>query len=62
MTQEEMFKAYKQFVEDGVILKEDTLREHLMLGAMGLAGEAGEVCDELKKITMHSKGVVIADL
>ncbi len=49
------FEQYQKIVLQGVILPEDTERERLMLAGMGLAGEAGEVCDELKKVAFHGK-------
>lgn len=51
------FEHYQKFVNAGVDLSThgDTFRERLMLAGMGLAGEAGEVCDEAKKIAFHGK-------
>ncbi len=49
------FEQYQKFVLQGVMLPEDTERERLMLAGMGLAGEAGEVCDEAKKVAFHGK-------
>ncbi len=49
------FEQYQTFVLQGVMLPEDTERERLMLAGMGLAGEAGEVCDEAKKVAFHGK-------
>ncbi len=49
------FEQYQKFVLTGVMLPEDTYRERLMLAGMGLAGEAGEVCDEAKKVAFHGK-------
>jgi NTP pyrophosphatase (non-canonical NTP hydrolase) len=50
------FEHYKDFVNAGVnLLRPDTRRERLMLAGMGLAGEAGEVCDEAKKVAFHGK-------
>ena len=46
---------YMNFVNAGVNLKDDSYRERLMLAGMGLAGEAGEVCDEAKKVAFHGK-------
>lgn len=47
------FEHYQKFVVAGVSLKADTDRERNGLGGMGLAGEAGEVCDHLKKFCYH---------
>jgi len=49
------FEHYMEFVNAGVKLADDTYRERLMLAGMGLGGEAGEVCDEAKKIAFHGK-------
>lgn len=51
------FDHYMKFVQAGVRMDThgDTTRERLMLAGMGLAGEAGEVCDEAKKIAFHDK-------
>ncbi len=46
---------YKLFVNDGVMLSPDTQRERVLLAAMGLAGETGEVVDLLKKTLFHGK-------
>lgn len=46
---------YKAFVNDGVMLTPDTARERVLLAAMGLAGETGEVVDLLKKALFHGK-------
>ncbi len=50
-----MFERYMQFVDTGVDLSEhgDTYRQRLMLAGMGLSGEAGEVCDHVKKVAFH---------
>ncbi len=48
-------EQYTEFVETGVMLDPDTDRERLMLAGMGLAGEAGEVCDHAKKVAFHGK-------
>lgn len=48
-------EQYMEFVEAGVMLDPDTDRERLMLAGMGLAGEAGEVCDHAKKVAFHGK-------
>lgn len=52
---ETFFEDYANFVLDGVSLSRDDMRERLLLGAMGLAGETGEVVDELKKHLFHGK-------
>ena len=50
------FDHYIDFVEAGVFMKHgDTYRERLMLAGMGLAGEAGELCDHAKKTAFHGK-------
>ncbi len=49
------FEHYQRFVDAGVSLDNDTYRERLMLAGMGLGGEAGEVCDEAKKVAFHGK-------
>ena len=53
MTDEE----YGRFVDAGCALESfrDTHRERLMLAGMGIAGEAGEVCDLAKKTAFHGK-------
>lgn len=47
------FEQYQEFVQAGLDLTPDTDRERLMLAGMGLAGEAGEVCDHAKKVAFH---------
>lgn len=51
------FDHYVKFVDAGVDLSRhgDSYRERLMLAGMGLGGEAGEVCDEAKKVAFHGK-------
>ena len=49
------FDHYRKFVDAGVSLENNTYRERLMLAGMGLAGEAGEVCDHVKKVAFHGK-------
>jgi NTP pyrophosphatase (non-canonical NTP hydrolase) len=51
----EMFEEYAEFVDRGVSLADDNPRERLLLGALGLAGESGEVVDEIKKHVFHGK-------
>lgn len=53
----ENFAQYEAFVERGVILDEDTVRERLLLCGVGLAGEVGEVVDHLKKYAFHNRPV-----
>lgn len=48
------FAHYQKFALAGLSLAPDTYRERLMLSGMGLAGEAGEVCDHTKKVAFHS--------
>jgi len=62
MTLEEQFQNYRIFVENGVNLSEDTIRERLLLSMGGLGGESGEVVDELKKITMHRKEIDVTKM
>ncbi len=49
------FDHYMKFVDHGLRLEDNTYRERIMLAGMGLAGEAGEVCDEAKKVAFHGK-------
>jgi len=49
------FEHYMKFVQAGVNLKTNTYRERLILAGMGMAGEAGEICDEAKKVAFHGK-------
>ena len=49
------FDHYIKFVDAGISLENDTYRQRLMLAGLGLAGEAGEVCDEAKKVAFHGK-------
>lgn len=51
----EYYRHYMEFVEAGVSMEDDSHRERLMLAGMGLGGEAGEVCDEAKKVAFHGK-------
>ena len=48
---------YAKFVDAGCALDtfNDTHRERLLLSSMGLAGETGEVVDEIKKVAFHGK-------
>lgn len=50
-----MLDDYQAFVRKGVSLADDTPRERIMLGSMGLGGESGEVVDLLKKHVFHGK-------
>lgn len=47
--------SYEEFVDKGVMLNPDTPRERLLLGALGLGGESGEVVDHIKKHVFHGK-------
>ena len=53
------FEHYQRFVDAGLDLSRhgDTYRERLLLAGMGLGGEAGEVCDEAKKVAFHGKSM-----
>lgn len=53
MTVDQAMDEYAHFVNRGVSLEDDTVRERLLLGGFGLAGESGEVVDELKKHIFH---------
>lgn len=50
-----MTPEYEKFVMDCVILANDNPRERILLGALGLGGESGEVIDLVKKHIMHGK-------
>lgn len=52
---ENILRPYAKWVDGCVSLTPDTPRERLMLAAMGLAGESGEVVDLLKKHVFHGK-------
>jgi len=53
---------YKDFVDRGVSLENDTLRERLLLASLGLAGETGEVVDHIKKNVFHGKDILASDI
>ena len=36
----------------------DELRDNLLMGGLGLTGEAGEVADDIKKFIFHKKGTI----
>lgn len=46
-------EGYAEFVRVGNFTTDE--RDSKFLAGMGLAGEAGEVCDELKKVLIHGK-------
>lgn len=46
---------YKQFVDNGVKLDNDSFRERMLLGAVGLSDECGEVTGLLKKLAFHGR-------
>jgi NTP pyrophosphatase (non-canonical NTP hydrolase) len=48
---------YSEFVNKGVSLDPDNATQRLNLGAMGLAGEGGEVVDHIKKHVFHGKEI-----
>ena len=52
-----ILQEYFKFVDNGVILDPDNWKQRLNLGAMGLAGEGGEVVDHIKKCWFHDKDI-----
>lgn len=47
------FEEYKDWVLSRVNLERAIVKKPIALGAMGLAGEVGEVVDEIKKALFH---------
>ena len=54
-TRKEFGEAYEAFVKNGVVLTPDNYRERVLLAAIGIGGEAGEVIDHIKKLCFHDK-------
>ena len=50
-----IMSTYERFVDRSVVLPNDTMRERLILGGFGLATEAGEAGDIIKKHTLFDK-------
>lgn len=48
-----MTPEYEEFVNSRVFIDPDTPRERLLLGALGLAGETGEVVEIIKKYAIN---------
>ena len=48
-----MTECYADFVKAGVRIERERPTDRLMLAALGLAGESGEVIDHLKKHIFH---------
>ncbi len=49
------FEQYMKFVDTGVILDDDTYRERLILGGLGIVDEGGEVAGLVKKVAFHGQ-------
>lgn len=50
-----LISDYATFVDRGVSLDPDVAETRIELGCFGLAGEAGEVIDLIKKVKLHGK-------
>lgn len=59
---DDLHVRYRAFVNRGVILNDDTVRERLLLSAVGIGGEAGETIDILKKHVFHGKAIDHAEI
>lgn len=59
-------KDYQKFVADGIVGDNNTSRDLLLLGATGLAGEAGEVIDHIfhdgKELDMKELLIELGDV
>ncbi len=56
------FDHYMEFVNAGVSLEDDTFRERLILGGLGIADEGGEVAGLVKKNVFHGKDMSRGEL